>query len=125
MSFYTYDVKTQPLVYTLLVAVPSFAMLPTNRSWTRPAALEWSRLLKYSLEILTIALAMDYTSVAVSTRHDPEDLAKILLTGLSSLITFGVLIFAQHPVLRSLGFTVGSGCAIGLIFALFFPLRET
>jgi hypothetical protein len=73
---------------------------------------------------LTIALAMDYTSVAVSTRHDPEDLAKIVLTGLSSLITFGVLIFAQHPVLRSLGFTVGSGCAIGLVFALFFPLRE-
>lgn len=73
---------------------------------------------------LTIALAMDYTSVAVSARHHPEDLTKVLLTGMSSLVTFGVLIFATHPVLKTLGVTVTLGCGVGLVFALVLPLRE-
>lgn len=72
---------------------------------------------------LTIALAIDYTSVAVSAHHHSEDLTKVLLTGLSSLVTFGVLIFAEHPVLRTLGVSVALGCGISLVFAVLFPLK--
>ena len=72
---------------------------------------------------LTIALAIDYTSVTVSTKHHAEDRAKVLLTGCGSLASFGVLLFAEHPVLRTLGTTVTFGCAIGLVFALFLRIN--
>lgn len=68
---------------------------------------------------LVIALAMDYTAVAVSSDHAPAEASKVALTGLSTLATFGVLIFARHPVLRDLGITVVFGCGISLAFALF------
>lgn len=72
---------------------------------------------------LVIALAMDYTAVAVSSGHAPEELSKVLLTGLSTLATFGVLGFARHPVLRDLGATVAIGCGVSLLFALFLRLE--
>ena len=55
---------------------------------------------------LVIALALDYTAVAVSTDHRPLELSKVLLTGLCTLATFGVLVLARHPVMRELGVTV-------------------
>jgi len=67
---------------------------------------------------LVIALALDYTAVAVSADHGPVEISKVLLTGLSSLATFGVLILARHPVLRDLGTTVVIGCGVALLFAL-------
>jgi hypothetical protein len=67
---------------------------------------------------LVIALAMDYTAVAVSSDHAPAEVSKVILTGLSTLATFGVLILARHPVLRDLGVTVVLGCGISLAFAL-------
>ncbi len=72
---------------------------------------------------LVIALALDYTAVAVSGDHGPVELSKVLLTGLSTLATFGILILARHPVLRELGITVSIGCAVSLAFALFLRLR--
>lgn len=90
----------------------------------------WARLGGASLNIihvmgfsLVIALAMDYTAVAVSSDHAPEELSKVLLTGLSTLATFGVLVFARHPVLRDLGVTVVIGCGLSLAFAVVFRLR--
>jgi len=68
---------------------------------------------------LVIALAIDYTAVAVSSDHAPAETSKVLLTGLSTLATFGVLAFARHPVLRDLGFTVLLGCGLSLLLALF------
>lgn len=68
---------------------------------------------------LVIALALDYTAVAVSTNHAPVELSKVLLTGLATLATFGVLILARHPVMRDLGATVALGCSVSLAFALF------
>ncbi|HEX9051270.1 MAG TPA: hypothetical protein VF841_12130 [Anaeromyxobacter sp.] len=71
---------------------------------------------------LVIALALDYTAVAVSTDHRPLELSKVLLTGLTTLATFGVLVLARHPVMRELGVTVAIGCGISLAFALFVRL---
>jgi hypothetical protein len=73
---------------------------------------------------LVIALAIDYTAVAVSSNHGEVELSKILLTGLSTMATFGVLVLARHPVLRELGATVAIGCGVSLAFALFFRLPE-
>lgn len=74
---------------------------------------------------LVIALAMDYSAVAVSADHAPVELSKVLLTGLSTLATFGVLAFARHPVLRDLGSTVVIGCGLSLAFALFVRLAPS
>jgi hypothetical protein len=68
---------------------------------------------------LVIALAIDYTAVAVSSDHAAEETSKVLLTGLSTIATFGVLAFARHPVLRDLGFIVLLGCGLSLALALF------
>jgi MFS family permease len=91
----------------------------------------WSAVSGTSLNIvhfmgfaLNIALATDYTSVAISNDHESEELTKVLVTGTSSLVTFGILILAKHPVLQTLGFTVATGCLISLVFALFFPLKR-
>ena len=71
---------------------------------------------------LVIALATDYTAVPVATDHAPPETTKVLLTGISTLATFGVLLLARHPVLRELGATVAIGCAASLTFALLFRL---
>ncbi len=73
---------------------------------------------------LVIAIAMDYTALAVSTDHGPTELSKILLTGLSAIGTFGVLLLAHHPVLRTLGATVIAGALPSLAFALFVKIRR-
>ncbi|MGA8892362.1 MAG: hypothetical protein WB493_12385 [Anaeromyxobacteraceae bacterium] len=72
---------------------------------------------------LVIAIAIDYTAVAISTDHGSTELSKILLTGLSAIGTFGVLLFARHPVLRTLGATVVAGAAPSLAFALLVRMR--
>jgi hypothetical protein len=71
---------------------------------------------------LVIALALDYTSVAVSSDHRAVELSKVLLTGASTLATFGVLLAARHPVMRDLGTTVALGSAVSLALALFVRL---
>lgn len=71
---------------------------------------------------LVIALALDYTAVAVSSEHRPRELSKVLLTGVSTLATFGVLVVARHPVMRELGATVAIGSGVSLLFALFVRL---
>lgn len=72
---------------------------------------------------LVIALATDYGSVAISTDHHELEMAKILLTSLSTMATFGVLLFARHPVLKDLGMTVSVGCLISSLIALFVAPR--
>jgi hypothetical protein len=67
---------------------------------------------------LIIALALDYSAVAVSSGFAPEDLSKILLTGCMTIASFGVLALAKHPVLSDLGLTVTTGAATALIFTL-------
>jgi predicted exporter len=74
---------------------------------------------------LVIALGTDYTAVLVATDHAPPETTKVLLTGISALATFGVLLLARHPVLRELGATVAIGCAASLTFALLFRLPAT
>jgi hypothetical protein len=91
----------------------------------------WSRFTGTPLTIvhfmgfsLVIAIAVDYTAVAVSTDHGEVELSKILLTGLSAVATFGVLMLARHPILRSLGATVVAGALPSLAFALLVRLRH-
>lgn len=68
---------------------------------------------------LVIALGLDYSSVALSSRYDPPELSRVLLTGLSTLAAFGALVAAKHPVLRDLGMVVSLGSGMSLVFALF------
>lgn len=72
---------------------------------------------------LVIALATDYASVAMSVDHHEVEMSKILLTALSTLGTFGVLLLAEHPVMRDLGWTVTIGCVVAAAVALFVKLR--
>lgn len=73
---------------------------------------------------LVIALAVDYSSIAISTAFRAEERTKILVTGLSTLASFGVLILARHPVLRDLGIVVTIGCGVSLLCALMLDLVE-
>ena len=68
---------------------------------------------------LVIAVALDYTAIAISTDWAPEEMNKILLTGASTLASFGVLAFAKHPLLRDLGLIVAGGTGLSLFFTLF------
>lgn len=71
---------------------------------------------------LVIALATDYASVAMSVDHHEVELSKILITSLSTLGTFGVLLIAKNPVIAVLGYTVTLACLIATPYALFFKL---
>lgn len=71
---------------------------------------------------LVIALATDYASVAMSVDHHEVELSKILITALSTLGTFGVLLIARNPVIAVLGYTVTLACLLAAPFALFVKL---
>ena len=71
---------------------------------------------------LVIALATDYASVAMSVEHHEVELSKILITALSTLGTFGVLLLAKNPVIAVLGHTVTLACLVAAPFALFIRL---
>jgi predicted exporter len=68
---------------------------------------------------LVIALCVDYSSVALSSRYSAGELSRVLITGLSTLAGFGALAAAKHPVLRDLGMVVSLGAGMSLAFALF------
>lgn len=76
---------------------------------------------------LIIAVAVDYSSIAISTNYAKMERNKILLTGLSMLGSFGTLMLASHPVLRDLGMTVvfGSGISLGIALLFRFNREET
>ncbi len=109
----------------LYAFAPLFVAAVAFAAWARAtgSAIHIVHIMGFSL---VIALALDYTAVAVSNDHGDVELSKILLTGLSTLATFGVLVLARHPVLHELGATVAIGCGVSLVFALFFrlPLGE-
>lgn len=67
---------------------------------------------------IVLTLGTDYTSVSVSWNHNKIELNKILLTGLSSCCSFSILMFAQSPLLFSLGVTVFIGTSIPLLFSV-------
>lgn len=73
---------------------------------------------------LVIALATDYASVAMSVDHHEVELSKILITSLSTLGTFGVLLIARNPVIAVLGYTVTLACVIATPYALFLKLPK-
>ncbi len=75
--------------------------------------------------LLVMSVAVDYSSVAISNLYAKIELTKILLTGLSLFSSFGVLVFAGHPVLHDLGITVSLGAGAGLIAALLIQFRPT
>ncbi len=96
-----------PLLYAAVAALAYF-------KWTG-AAVHAVHLMGFGL---ILGVSVDYSSVAVSTDHDSKELNKILLTGLATLASFGVLIGARHPLLRDLGQIVTSGTAVSLLIAL-------
>jgi len=67
---------------------------------------------------LVIAVALDYSSVLISTEHDPQDQGKVVLTGGLTLTSFGSLLLASHPLLCELGLIVFVGTGVAWVFAL-------
>ena len=74
---------------------------------------------------LVIALATDYASVAMSVDHHEVEMSKILITSLSTLGTFGVLLIARNPVIAVLGYTVTLSCVVAAPYALFLKLPKS
>lgn len=72
---------------------------------------------------LVIALALDYSSISVSSKFSKKEESKVALTGFSAIAAFGALCFARHPVLKDLGLVVTTGAFISLIFSLFTGIR--
>ncbi len=68
--------------------------------------------------ILVIALALDYSSISLASDYNDKDRVKVLLTGLSAVLSFGILGFARHPVLHDLGITVALGSGVALLASL-------
>lgn len=67
---------------------------------------------------LVIGFSLDYTAIAVSTEFTQSDMAKITITGASTIASFAGLSFAEHPFLRMLGLVVVPGVALSLLFAV-------
>ena len=72
---------------------------------------------------LVIAVTLDYTSIAHSNNHQPVEMGKILFTALSTIASFGVFVFARHPVLKDLGITVTLGVTIAFLFTFLIRLK--
>jgi hypothetical protein len=68
---------------------------------------------------LVIAVAIDYSAIHVSSDFAAIEQSKLVLTGVSTLLTFGVLAFCKHPVIRDLGITVTVGSGVSLLLSLF------
>lgn len=124
MGVYLVLMQRRP-VRVLYIAFPLLLALAAFLGWLRwagPYELNVIHLMGFAL---VISLAVDYSSIAVSSRFGETELTKILITGLSTLASFGLLMLARHPVLRDLGLTVTLGCGVSLVFALFVRLEET
>lgn len=73
---------------------------------------------------LVIALALDYSSITISSEYSDQERGKVFLTGISALISFGVLVFAKHPVLNDLGIIVSTGIIVSLLFSQLIGLKN-
>ncbi len=121
MALYLYSLHRswRALVYIFLPVVLSGAVVCL---WLgmRGEPLNVIHMLAFSL---VIAVGVDYSSVALSSRYATPELSRVLLTGLSTLAAFGALVAARHPVLRDLGMVVSLGAGMSLAFALFIRVR--
>ncbi len=111
----------QRLLYILLPLGVAFTALLALLRWSGTYEVNLIHLTGFAL---VIALAIDYSSIAVSSGFGELERTKVLITGLSTLASFGTLVLARHPVLRDLGITVALGCVVSLAFALFLRLQE-
>lgn len=90
--------------------------------WYEGRAINFIHLLGFSL---VLAVALDYSTIAVSSGFHRTERSKILFTGLSTTVTFGILSLASHPVLIDLGTTVALGSCAALGYALFIRVPPT
>ena len=66
--------------------------------------------------LLTVAVGSNYT-LFFAERHDDERiLSSLLLANVTTAIGFGVLGFADAPVLAAIGQTVGPGAILSLLY---------
>ncbi|MES2830993.1 MAG: MMPL family transporter [Pseudomonadota bacterium] len=73
--------------------------------------------------LLIFAVGSNYALFFAGTGQQmmkPETLASLLLANLATVAGFGILGFAQVPVLQAIGITVGPGAVLALIFAACF-----
>lgn len=106
--------RLQPILYIFSPLVACAALMAV---WCRVTHTPLN-IIHFMGAALVIAVALDYTAIAVSTGYDNGELNKILLTGLSTLASFGVLCFARHPLLRDLGVIVTAGVGLSLGYTL-------
>lgn len=103
-----------PLIGSLLVICFVFYVRGTSLNFIHTMGLA-----------LVIALSLDYTAISISSNFSAIERSKVCLTGLSALISFGLLILAKHPVLNDLGLVVSIGSLTSLIFSLGVKTIET
>ena len=73
---------------------------------------------------LVIAVALDYSSILISSNFSQNELTKVIVTGLIALSSFVALMFARHPVMHDLGVITSIGISCSLVFCVFFHYHE-
>ncbi|MCW8086852.1 MMPL family transporter [Sabulicella glaciei] len=68
--------------------------------------------------LLLAGLAIDYALFLARAEMDPRTLEAVLTCVLSTLLTFGLLLVCETPVLRGIGLTVSAGVASAFLLAL-------
>jgi len=110
-------------VHVMQIVVPLVAALALLR-WVLPVVVQDGVNLVHVAGLFFImTVALDYSSIAVSSKFDAEAISKLALTGAISFIGFASLIFATHPMIKSLGVTVALGIAVSWIFGVCVRLR--
>lgn|GEM_PF-2044064 len=110
-------------VHVMQIVVPLVAALALLR-WVLPVVVQDGVNLVHVAGLFFImTVALDYSSIAVSSKFNAEAISKLALTGAISFIGFASLIFATHPMIKSLGVTVALGIAVSWIFGVCVRLR--
>jgi predicted exporter len=147
MSFYesvlTQAQKHMLILLAIALGVMALFLRPLQRSWTHVmqivmpliaalAILRWVlpsfaqdgvNLVHVAGLFFIMTVALDYSSIAVSSRFHADAISKLALTGALSFVGFASLLFASHPMVKSLGLTVALGIAVSWVFGVCIRLR--
>ena len=66
--------------------------------------------------VLVLGFGVDYT-VFLAEAQEPATLLGILLAGVATLLSFGLLAFSQTPALRGFGLTLGVGVLVSVLLS--------
>jgi predicted exporter len=83
--------------------------------------------------VMVLGMGVDYGVFVVDTSTDSDEMGITMLStflgSITTVLTFGVLAFSQHPALQALGVTIGIGILLSFLLAplalLLLPLPRT